>query len=233
MRFCLLFNCWYLLRQHAFVSRVRVAERLTLPTSNHEVPGSNSAGGGIPLMTTAPHCTEPSIAILPSSRYDLNNVERDVKHKIVIIKPLCNIHFLAITVYKPSFGSTVYNRVIVYKHQNFPKVVVHVIIIDQCNQTASQMKSSWLFIAALFLSLWRQNAVDRELSVKPGLGHWQTIQTQIKRRRLRRLISVWLKEIFLNPRSGPFFQPTLKDNLPTSAVSALINLKYCTFSISS
>ena len=33
-------------------------------------------------------------------------------------------------------GSIVYNRAIVYKHQNFLKVVVHVIIIDQCNQTA-------------------------------------------------------------------------------------------------
>ena len=34
------------------------------------------------------------------------------------------------------FGSIVHNRAIVYKHQNFLKVVVHVIIIDQCNQTA-------------------------------------------------------------------------------------------------
>ena len=34
------------------------------------------------------------------------------------------------------FGSIVYNRAIVYKRHNFLKVVVHVIIIDQCNQTA-------------------------------------------------------------------------------------------------
>ena len=33
-------------------------------------------------------------------------------------------------------GSIVYNRFIIYKRQNFLKVVVHVIIIDQCNQTA-------------------------------------------------------------------------------------------------
>ena len=31
------------------------------------------------------------------------------------------------------FGSIVYNRAIVYKRYNFLKVVVHVIIIDQCN----------------------------------------------------------------------------------------------------
>ena len=36
---------------------------------------------------------------------------------------------------------------------------------------------------ALFLSMWRQSAVDRGLSVKPGLGHWQTVQTQIRRRK--------------------------------------------------
>ena len=32
--------------------------------------------------------------------------------------------------------SIVYNRAIRYKRKNFFKVVVHVIIIDQCNQTA-------------------------------------------------------------------------------------------------
>ena len=32
-------------------------------------------------------------------------------------------------------GSIVYNRVIVYMTPNFFKVVVHVIIFDQCNQT--------------------------------------------------------------------------------------------------
>ena len=33
-------------------------------------------------------------------------------------------------------GSSAYNRAIVYKRQNFLKVVVHVIIKDQCNQHA-------------------------------------------------------------------------------------------------
>ena len=38
-------------------------------------------------------------------------------------------------------GSIVYNRAIVYKRQKFLKLVVHVIIIEQCNQTACQTKS--------------------------------------------------------------------------------------------
>ena len=84
------------------------------------------------------------------------------------------------------FGSIDYNHAIVYKSQNF-LVVVHVIIIDQWNQTARLTKSRYrLCITALFLSLWRQTAVDRGLSVKPGLGHlgyWQTVQTLIRRRR--------------------------------------------------
>ena len=37
---------------------------------------------------------------------------------------------------KYCFGLIAYNRAIVYKPQNFLKVVVHVIIIDQSNQTA-------------------------------------------------------------------------------------------------
>ena len=39
------------------------------------------------------------------------------------------------TVY-PVFGSIVYNRFIVYKRKKFFKAVFHVIIVDQCNQTA-------------------------------------------------------------------------------------------------
>ena len=44
-----------------------------------------------------------------------------------------------------------------------------------------------LFIAALFFSLWRQNAVYRGLY---GLGHWQTVQIQIRRHKTRRLIRI-------------------------------------------
>ena len=43
---------------------------------------------------------------------------------------------------------------LIYKLQNFRKVVVHVIIIDQCNETEIKTKSRYqLFIAALFLSM--------------------------------------------------------------------------------
>ena len=49
-------------------------------TWDRKVPGSNPDEGGIHLMTTAFNCSEPYIITLPSSQYDLNNVERDVKH---------------------------------------------------------------------------------------------------------------------------------------------------------
>ena len=35
-------------------------------------------------MTTVLHYSEPFIFIIPSSQYDLNNVERDVKHQTII-----------------------------------------------------------------------------------------------------------------------------------------------------
>ena len=34
------------------------------------------------------HCTEAFIITFPSSKYDLNNVERDVKHQTIVIKLL-------------------------------------------------------------------------------------------------------------------------------------------------
>ena len=52
-----------------------VAKWLALPTSDHEVLGSNKAGYGI---------TEPFIITLPL-RDDLNDVERDVNHKTIIV----------------------------------------------------------------------------------------------------------------------------------------------------
>ena len=39
-------------------------------------------------------------------------------------------------VHQAIIGSILYNRAIIYKRQNFLKIVIHVIIIDQCNQTA-------------------------------------------------------------------------------------------------
>ena len=45
------------------------------------------------------------------------------------------------TILQILFWSIVYSQAIVYKHQNFFKVDVHVIIIDQCIQTAREKKS--------------------------------------------------------------------------------------------
>ena len=62
------------------------SKRLALRTMYHEVPGSNAARGGIQFMTVmALHCTELVIIILPLSRYDLNNVKKDIKHQTIII----------------------------------------------------------------------------------------------------------------------------------------------------
>ena len=38
------------------------------------------------------HCTEPFIMILPSSQYNLStcNIERNVKHQIIIIRSACS-----------------------------------------------------------------------------------------------------------------------------------------------
>ena len=55
-----------------------------LPTSDHEVLGSNPTRN--PAHYYMPlNCTEPFIITLPSSRYDLSDVERDGKHQIIII----------------------------------------------------------------------------------------------------------------------------------------------------
>ena len=47
---------------------------------------------------------------------------------------ICVLTYLEV---RQLFGSIVYSQAIVHKHQNFLKVVVHliIIIIDQCNPT--------------------------------------------------------------------------------------------------
>ena len=59
------------------------------------------------------------------------------------------------------FGSIVYSQAKVHIHQNFLIVVVHVIIIDQWNQTTRlyEIQVKVIFFAVLFLSLWCQSAV--------------------------------------------------------------------------
>ena len=56
-----------------------MAEWLALLILDHKA--LNPTGGEIELMTMAYHCTEPLIVTLPLSWYDLNGVERDIKHQ--------------------------------------------------------------------------------------------------------------------------------------------------------
>ena len=58
-----------------------VAERLALPASDHDVPGSNPAEDGSLLYGAS----LPFKISRPLSRYDLNNVEREVNHQNIII----------------------------------------------------------------------------------------------------------------------------------------------------
>ena len=51
------------------------------PTSDHEVLGSNPAGGGIQLMIQLMILQSFPFNSLSSFRNDLNNVERGVKHQ--------------------------------------------------------------------------------------------------------------------------------------------------------
>ena len=53
---------------------------MVLPTSDHVVSGSNPTWGGIQLITIW-HFIAWSLTLY---EYDLNNVERDVKHQIII-----------------------------------------------------------------------------------------------------------------------------------------------------
>ena len=45
-------------------------------------------------------------------------------------------HGLHFATHPAFFGSIVYHGAIIYKCQNFLKVIVHMITVDQCNQTA-------------------------------------------------------------------------------------------------
>ena len=72
-------------------------------------------------------------------------------------------------------------------------------------------------------TIWNpQPVVSESISILvPGLGlvlgHLQTVQTQIRLK-----FRYEINETVLSPRSGLFSQPTVRDNLPTSVVSALI-----------
>ena len=62
---------------------VQVAEWFALPTSEHKVPGLHPARSGTQLVSKKLHCTKLFIITLPSSQYDLNNVEREVNYQTI------------------------------------------------------------------------------------------------------------------------------------------------------
>ena len=64
---------------------IQVAEWLVRLTSDREVPGSNPAGDRSAHVCMVLHYIKPFIVTLPLSPYNLSNVERDVKHQIIMI----------------------------------------------------------------------------------------------------------------------------------------------------
>ena len=74
------------------------------------------------------------------------------------------------------FVSIVYNRANVYIQQNFLKVVVHVVIIVQWNQTAHLYEIQVTVIYSRTI-LVTDVTLQRGLCVKPGLALRQTVKT--------------------------------------------------------
>ena len=77
-RLCFFFSFFFLM--------LKVLFRI-LPTSDHKARSLNPAGGGGIQSRTVWHfiCSEPFIITFLSSQYDLDSIERDVKHQIIII----------------------------------------------------------------------------------------------------------------------------------------------------
>ena len=61
------------------------------------------------------------------------------------------------------FKSIVYNRAIVYKRQNFLIVIVHVMIIDQCNQNRAldEIPVMVIYSCAILVTLTSECRVKR------------------------------------------------------------------------
>ena len=59
-----------------------MADWLALLALAHKIPDLQPIGSGTPVL----YFTEPFIITLPSSGYDLNNVERDVNHQIIFLR---------------------------------------------------------------------------------------------------------------------------------------------------
>ena len=105
-------------------------------------------------------------------------------------------------------------------------IVVHVIIIDQWNQTEGLYKMwvTGIYSHSIRVPVTSECHVQRVIfktwtgTLANSADPDQMPQNAASDHGLHCLLT--LQEV--NPRSGPFSQPTLRDNRPTSAVSALI-----------
>ena len=89
------------------------------------------------------------------------------------------------------------------------------LVCRKANRKSLKFRSSWSYRVEWAV---KPQHKERGLSVKPGLRHWQTVQTQIRRHRIRCLIRVCTTCLNYRklrvkrkscPRSGPFSQPTI------------------------
>ena len=81
------------------------------------------------------------------------------------------------------FGLIVYNLAKVYMQKNFLMALVQVIIVDQLNQTVQlyEIQATVIYSCAILETERSECCVKRvTVSVKPGLGPLQTVQTLIR-----------------------------------------------------
>ena len=76
-----------MLSSYQYYQKVRATEWLALPTSDHEVLGSNPAGGVILLMTVRRVIAQSFIITPLKSQHVLNNVEIFIFINIIILSP--------------------------------------------------------------------------------------------------------------------------------------------------
>ena len=69
------------------------------------------------------HCTEPFIILLPSSPYDLNNVERDIRHQGQVVQSFISLTSLLVIKMLTVLVSTISNlQVFLLKKCEYAKV---------------------------------------------------------------------------------------------------------------
>ena len=109
------------------------------------------------------------------------------------------------------------------------KIFVHVIIIYQCNSTTRlyAIQETLIYSCDILVTVTSKCRVKMVIC-KPDLGHWQTVQTKIRRHQNTASDQVMLitgtlglNESVLSPHSGLMSQSTPRNNRPSSVVSVL------------